>query len=101
LPRLVEINEKYEDQGVKIVSIDSGPRSALASAFLEENSVRHVVLNDLEDEVTSDYRIVAIPVTVIIDHEGRVMFRHLGFADEMVPRLEREIEALIAWRDAS
>lgn len=101
MPRLVELNEKYEAQGVKFVSIDSGPRSAAADAFLEENGVRHFVLNDLKDEVTSDYRIVAIPVTVIIDHEGRVMFRHLGFADEMVPRLEGEIETLLAWKDAS
>jgi hypothetical protein len=92
---------KYEAQGVKFVSIDSGARSAAAEAFLEENGVRHIVLNDLKDEVTSDYRIVAIPVTVIIDHEGRVMFRHLGFADEMVPRLQGEIETLLAWKDAS
>lgn len=97
----MEINEKYEDQGVKVISIDSGVRSAAASALLDENGVTHIVLNDLTDEVMTDYRIVAIPVTVIIDHEGRVMFRHLGFADEMVPRLESEIEMLIAWRDAS
>ena len=97
----MEIHEKYEAQGVKVVSIDSGVRSAPARALLAENNVRHLVLNDLEDEVMTDYRIVAIPVTVIIDHEGRVMFRHLGFADEMVPRLESEIETLLAWRDAS
>ena len=97
----MEINEKYEDQGVKVISIDSGVRSAAANALLDENGVRHIVLNDLEDEVMTDYRIVAIPVTVIIDHEGRVMFRHLGFADEMVPRLESEIETLLAWRVAN
>ena len=101
MPRLVEIYEKYEGQGVKVVSIDSGTRSAAATAFLEEHNVRHLVLNDLKDEVTNTYRIVAIPVTVIIDHEGRVIFRHLGFADEMVPRLEGEIETLLAWKDAS
>lgn len=101
MPRLVEIYEKYEGQGVKVVSIDSGTRSAAATAFLAENNVRHLVLNDLKDEVTNTYRIVAIPVTVIIDHEGRVIFRHLGFADEMVPRLEGEIETLLAWKDAS
>ena len=101
MPRLVEINEKYEDMGVKVISIDSGARSPAAEQFLQENGVRHTVLNDLKDEVTSDYRIIAIPVTVMIDHEGRVMFRHIGFADEMVPRLEGEIERLIAWRDAA
>ena len=97
----MEINEKYEDRGVKVISVDSGIRSAAANALLDENGVTHIVLNDLKDEVMTDYRIVAIPVTVIIDHEGRVMFRHLGFADEMVPRLESEIETLLAWRDAS
>lgn len=86
--------------GVKVISIDSGTRSSAADQFLAENNVSHIVLNDLKDEVTSDYRIVAIPVTVIIDHEGRVMFRHLGFSDEMVPRLEGEIETLLAWKDA-
>lgn len=100
MPRLVEINEKYEAMGVKVISIDSGTRSSAADQFLAENNVSHIVLNDLKDEVTSDYRIVAIPVTVIIDHEGRVMFRHLGFSDEMVPRLEGEIETLLAWKDA-
>ena len=101
MPHLVEMNEKYEDQGVRFVSIDSGARSAVASEFLEENNVRHIVLNDLEDKVTTPYRIAAIPVTVMIDHEGRIIYRHLGFADEMVERFEKEIETLIAWRDAS
>jgi len=101
LPRLVEIYEKYENRGVKVVSIDSGTRSLAATEFLAENNVRHQVLNDLDGEVMNTYRIVAIPVTVIVDHEGRVMFRHLGFADEMVPRLEGEIETLLAWKDAN
>jgi len=101
LPRLVEMNEKFAGMGVKFVSIDSGTRSAAADEFLTENNVTHVVLNDSRDEVTDAYRIVAIPVTVMIDHEGRVVYRHVGFADEMVPRLEKEIETLIAWRDAA
>jgi hypothetical protein len=100
LPRLVELHEKYESMGVQFISIDSGIRSPAANAFLAENSVRHIVLNDMKDEVSSDYRVYAIPVTVMIDHEGRMVFRHIGFADEMVPRLEGEIETLIAWRDA-
>jgi hypothetical protein len=100
LPRLVELHAKYESMGVQFVSIDSGTRSSAANAFLDENNVRHVVLNDMKDEVSSDYRVYAIPVTVMIDHEGRMVFRHIGFAEEMVPRLEGEIETLIAWRDA-
>lgn len=101
MPRLVEIYERYEEQGVKVVSIDNGSRSPAAEAFLDENNVRHLVLNDPDGVVIDAYRVVAIPVTVMIDHEGRVVFRHLGFAPEMKDRFEKEIETLIAWRDAA
>lgn len=99
LPRLVEIHEKYEDRGVRVVSIDSGERTQAAEEFLDENGVRHLVLSDLEDGVMDDYRIYAIPVTAMIDHEGRVMYRHIGFAPEMQERFEKELDALISWRD--
>ena len=98
MPRLVEIYDEYEEQGVRVVSIDSGARSPAAEEFLTENNVRHLVLNDLKGEVSDAYRITAIPVTVMIDSDGRAVFRHLGFAPEMKERFEKEIEALIAWR---
>ena len=101
MPRIVELNEKFGDMGVKFVSIDSGTRSAEAEDFLKENNVRHIVLNDRKDKLSKTYRIVAIPVTIMVDHEGRAVFRHIGFADEMVPRLNKEVETLIAWRDAA
>lgn len=44
------------------------------------------------------YRITGVPTTVLIDHEGRVVFRHVGFAPEMKERFEKEIETLLVWR---
>ena len=99
MPRLVEIFDEYEEQGVTVVSIDSGARSPAAEEFLAENNVRHLVLNDLKGEVMDAYHVTAIPVTVMIDSEGRVVFRHLGFAPEMKERFEKEIDTLIAWRN--
>ena len=100
-PRLVELHNKYEELGVQFVSINSGALGAEAENFLEENNVRHILLSDTDDEVSDDYRVFAIPVTVLIDQEGRAVFRHLGYTDEIGDRLDKEIEMLIAWRDAS
>jgi hypothetical protein len=100
LPRLVELHEKYESMGVHFISIDSGRRGPAANVFLDENNVRYHVLNDAENGIMESYRVFAIPVTVMVDHKGRMVFRHIGFSDEMLPRLEGEIEALITWRDA-
>lgn len=97
----MDIHNRYADLGVTVMSIDAGTRSAAAEAFLEENKVEHLILSDPDDAATAAYRVSAIPVTVLVDHEGRVMFRHLGFSPEMAERFEKEIETLIAWRDAA
>ena len=69
--------------------------------LLEEYDVTHTVLNDLSGEVVQAYRVTGVPTTVMIDHRGRAVFRHVGFAHEYADRFRQEIEALIAWRDAA
>jgi peroxiredoxin len=99
-PRLVELHEKYEELGVQFVSINTGTGGAQAESFLEENNARHILLSDTDDKVSDAYGVFAIPVTVLIDEEGRAVFRHLGYTDEIGDRLDKEIERLLAWRDA-
>jgi peroxiredoxin len=100
-PRLVELHDKYEELGVQFVSVDTGMEGAQAEAFIKENNARHILLSDSDDTASGAYGIFAIPVTVIIDQEGRAVFRHLGYDDQMGDRLDKEIEMLIAWRDAA
>jgi len=100
-PRLVELHDKYEELGVQFVSIDTGMGGAETKTFIEENNARHIFLSDADDVASAAYGIFAIPVTVIIDQEGRAVFRHLGYTDEIGDRLDKEIETLIVWRDAA
>ena len=48
------------------------------------------------EEATQDaYGITGIPTRVLVDREGKVVFREVGFDDEMAPALERRLrEAL-------
>jgi peroxiredoxin len=100
LPRLVELYEKYGEQGVKVVSINSGALPGGADQFLDDQNVRHLVLSDMSREVFEAYEVSGIPVTVIIDHEGRAMYRHLGYSPGDEERMAKEIETLISWREA-
>jgi protein-disulfide isomerase-like protein with CxxC motif len=97
LPHLVELAERYADRPVAVVSIDGGIRSEAASDFLDENKVRHLVLNDEERTAFNAYGVSGVPTTVIIDHAGRLMFRHVGFAPGMEKRFAQEIETLLGW----
>lgn len=97
MPHLVELAERFADRPVIVVSIDGGKRGEAAEEFLDENNVTHLVLNDEEQEVFQTYGVAGVPTTVIVDHAGRTMFRHVGFAEGMEERFEREIETLLGW----
>jgi hypothetical protein len=97
LPHLVELADEFADRPVTVVSIDGGKRSEAASDFLDEHNVRHLVLNDESRGIFEDYGVAGVPTTVIVDHAGRLMFRHVGFAPGMEERFVREIETLLAW----
>jgi peroxiredoxin len=96
LPRLVELNGQFKNRGVTFISIDHAPRPKAAAAFLEAQKVVHTVLSDATGSVFDSYRVTGIPTTVIIDAEGRVMFRHVGFSPGDEGRLAKEIELLLA-----
>ena len=97
MPHLVELAGRFGDKPVTIVSIDNGERSDAASDFLDENNVTHLVLNDEGRGVFQNYGVAGVPTTVIVDHAGRAMFRHVGFMEGMEGRFEREIETLLGW----
>ncbi len=95
MPRLVELNEQFKDRGVTFISIDSGRRAKAAEGFVDTQKVVHTVLNDATGSVFDSYRVTGIPTTVIIDAQGRVMFRHVGYSPGDEERLAREIESLL------
>ena len=80
-----------------MVSIDGGQRSDAADGFLDESKVRHLVLSDEARATFEDYGVAGIPTTVIVDHAGRIMFRHVGFTPGLEKRFAQEIETLLGW----
>lgn len=69
----------------------------MAEDFIDEHNAVHTILNDPDRSVFTAYGVRAIPTTVMVDEAGRVMYRHVGFADGMQDQFAREIETLLAW----
>lgn len=49
-------------------------------------------------QVKTDYSVVALPLTVLLDKRGRAQYRHLGFSEQSMiqTQLELEIQALLS-----
>jgi peroxiredoxin len=82
IPHLVRLQSKYRSQGLAIVgvSLDAGGAKDVAP-FAEEHDVNYTMLL-ASDEVAKAYGgIPYIPITFVIDRQGVIVKRFMGYTD--------------------
>ncbi|MEK6582276.1 MAG: TlpA disulfide reductase family protein [Nitrospirota bacterium] len=94
-PILEKIHKKYKDKGfiiLALVSEDEG--EAAIRSFIKEYGITYPVLL-ADQETMRHYGISSIPVTFIINKEGRVVTIHMGNTQGIMQKLTSEIERLL------
>jgi peroxiredoxin len=97
IPQLTAVQAKYRERGVVILGIavdeEIGSLQKL-SAFSQEYGINYRVL--LGDEtVERAYHVNSIPMTFVIDKEGRIVNSHTGYVDEFAAQVAREIAGIL------
>ncbi|MFQ5803334.1 MAG: peroxiredoxin family protein [Candidatus Methylomirabilales bacterium] len=82
MPTMEKAYRKYRDKGFEVVavSVDAGPKSAVRS-FFEEFGLSFQVLLDPDMETLRAFRGFSLPMTVVIDRQGVIRSRELGYRD--------------------
>jgi len=94
IPGFNELQKRYGAQGLQIIglSVDDPPSTARKYA-LEMKMNYPVLLAEGKEDILKAYDpIPSIPVSIIIDRQGRIVSRHLGIAAMDV--FEKEVSAL-------
>ncbi len=96
-PKIRSVYEKYKDKGfvVLAIAIDEGPTAVSAVGnFVKEFDIHYpVLLND--GKVSSQYQVISIPTSFIIDKQGKIRNRHIGLSPDFTDTLSKEIEPLL------
>lgn len=101
LPHYQRLNEKYKGKGVVFLGInwerpgEEQERIAKAKKYYEENKFTFQVLLDHDMAVGSGYRVQSFPTVFVIDREGQIRFRNLGYSQDVPKILEMQIEKLL------
>jgi thiol-disulfide isomerase/thioredoxin len=66
------------------------------AAFLEEHPVGYTSVSDPLGDVAKKYGLIGMPSSFVLDRDGIVRARHIGFKPNDLDELRREIRALIA-----
>lgn len=82
MPTMEKAYRKYRDNGFEVVavSVDAGPKSAVKH-FLQELGLSFQVLLDPDMETLRAFRGFSLPTTVVIDRQGLIRSREMGYRD--------------------
>lgn len=103
LPALEKFSERYANRGVNFywVSINSAKSGAKnyasdadLQAFAQKNGLRLMVLRDPDQTAYHALGVDALPTVVILDREGKVYRKHVGFDPEQVEAYSQVIRSL-------
>ena len=93
MPWFVEFQRQYKDQGFTVLAVSLDEEFEGVKPFAEQYKLNFPVLLG-NDDVAEDFGgIVALPTTLIIDKQGRIVNRHTGLVSR--DDYEAEIKELL------
>jgi thiol-disulfide isomerase/thioredoxin len=94
-PWMNEMQERYADQGFKVIAINIDEDKAEAAKFLESVPASFAIAYDPKGNVADLYRIKVMPTSHLIDRDGNLVHTHKGFKPSDGPRIEGKIQELL------
>jgi hypothetical protein len=94
-PHLQEIFARRGGDDFTILSIETTNRPELARKFVDEVGAKFPIILDEKKEARNVFALQGVPTNLLIDREGRVVFRHLGFSEGHEKILDAEVQVLL------
>ena len=84
IPKLKELHSKFSDRGLEIISINIAANDPISRVieFEKKQKLPYSVLYDKDQTVSRTYAVSGIPVTLIIDPDGLIVFRGYGLPED-------------------
>ena len=95
MPLLDELYSRYQRVGFNLLGVNIDDDSRRAMQMIDELGVNFPVLFDARKEVSKLYEVEAMPVTVLVDREGKVRYVHHGYKPGYEDKYLDQIRSLL------
>lgn len=94
IPHLVQLYKTYHAQGFEIIglSLDKGDKDVVHH-FVQSMDIPYPIVM-APDSVLRDYGVHGIPTTILIDREGKIRERIVGFNTAIAQKMASSVAAL-------
>jgi alkyl hydroperoxide reductase subunit AhpC len=100
MPHIVDLYEKYKDQGLMVLSLNLDVlQKKRVPKFMERNLKFKVtyptIVDDKRRTIANSLGVGILPTTIIVDPAGTVQMFHVGYKPGFEKELEEEIKKLL------
>ncbi len=95
MPLLDDLYGRYQRVGFSLLGVNIDDDSRRAMKMVQELGISFPVLFDENKEVSKLYAVEAMPVTILVDREGRVRHVHHGYKPGYEEKYLTEIRSLL------
>ena len=95
-PWLNELQARYAAQGLRVVGVGLDTEPAKGDRFLLRHPARFAIVRDPAGRLAEHFGVAGMPYSVLLDADGRVIHRHVGFKSAQISEYERAIQAALA-----
>lgn len=94
-PWLEEMQRKYAAEGLVVIGINEDNVAGDAAAFLRSFPVSFRIVDDRNGDLARHFDLIAMPSTYVIDRNGEIVKRHLGFRTGLKDEYEATLLKLL------
>ena len=87
MPSMEQLSRSFGGQGLTVVAINQRENAALVARFMKTHNLNFSTLLDADGRVAASYRVYGIPVSYVIDSDGRAIGMKSGSMDWASPRV--------------
>jgi cytochrome c biogenesis protein CcmG, thiol:disulfide interchange protein DsbE len=97
IPELQALHEEHGDRGLRVVGVTVDSRAATRDVhqFIDEFGMTYDIWWDPDHTVLNRFGGAGVPLTVLIDRDGTIAWRHLGMFQRGDPELIAALERVL------
>jgi cytochrome c biogenesis protein CcmG/thiol:disulfide interchange protein DsbE len=96
VPHLIQIYKNYRNEGFELIgmSTDKAGDVEMVRRFVQSMDIPYPIILT-PDEVTRRYKITGLPTTILIDRNGKIREKIVGFNSAIGQQIHSKVEELI------
>lgn len=95
-PWLNRMQAKYGAQGLRVVGVGLDAETSKGDRFLKAHPPAFAIVRDPVGALAERYGVEGMPYSLLLDEQGRVIHRHVGYRSDETADYEKAIQAALA-----